>query len=97
MDALMTKESKIRADPAVSLVLSHYWPMTGFVHHNPIRSLETFRFHEAIEKAHRFTGGRGYLTNRQYRRLVESGRIEASHLDSALKAVSGDQRDRTGC
>ncbi|MEZ4490030.1 MAG: DUF2309 domain-containing protein [Cyanobacteriota/Melainabacteria group bacterium] len=97
MDALMTKESKIRElIQRSSLVLSHYWPMTGFVHHNPIRSLETFRFHEAIEKAHRFTGGRGYLTNEQYRRLVESGRIEASHLDSALKAVSGDQEIELG-
>lgn len=40
-----------------SMVLAHYWPMTTFVHHNPIRSLETLPFHDAVKFARRFTGG----------------------------------------
>lgn len=97
MDALMTKGSDIRElIQRSSLVLSHYWPMTGFVHHNPIRSLETLRFHEAVEKAHRFVGGRGYLQNEQYRQLVDTGRIASEHLESAVKAVSSDQEIELG-
>ncbi|MBX9949462.1 MAG: DUF2309 domain-containing protein [Candidatus Obscuribacterales bacterium] len=71
-----------------SLVLAHYWPMTTFVHHNPIRSLETLPFHEAIRFARRFNGGRGYLPNEQYRQLVRTGRISYEHLDAAIYSVA---------
>ena len=69
-----------------SVVTAHYWPMTSFVHHNPIRSLETLPFDEAIQVARRFIGGRGYLANKNYRDLVKSGRIEARHLDAAVES-----------
>lgn len=71
-----------------SLVLAHYWPMTTFVHHNPIRSLETLPFHDAIRFAGRFTGGRGYLPNEQYRQLVSTGRISYEQLDAAIRSVA---------
>lgn len=73
-----------------SLVIAHYWPMTGFVHHNPIRSLETYPFEEAVRRGKRFVGGEGYLTNETYRRFVEGGRIGAAHLDAALASRTGD-------
>jgi uncharacterized protein len=69
-----------------SQVIAHYWPMTTFVHHNPIRSLETLPFHEAIQVARRFIGGRGYLSNEMYRQLVKSGRITPQHLDVAIRS-----------
>lgn len=91
MDAVRTKESVIReVVQRSSMVLSHYWPMTGFVHHNPIRSLEIHRFHDAVKVAERFIGGRGYLTNEQYRSLVQSGRIRLEHLDAALRPLATD-------
>jgi len=71
-----------------SKVIAHYWPMTTFVHHNPIRSLETLPFHDAIQVARRFIGGRGYLPNEMYRRLVKRGRIAPQHLDAALGAFA---------
>lgn len=69
-----------------SMVIAHYWPMTTFVHHNPIRSLETLPFHQAIQVARRFIGGRGYLSNEMYRQLVKSGRITLRHLDAAVQS-----------
>ncbi len=73
-----------------SEVIAHYWPMTGFVHHNPLHDLVAFRFQEAIRISRRFTGGRGYLPNEQYRELVKSGRISSQHLDAAVRAFARD-------
>lgn len=83
-----TKELKELIHRA-SAVIAHYWPMTTFVHHNPIRSLEFLQFEEAVRVARRFIKGRGYLPNEQYRRLVEIGRIKYEHLDAAIRSVAG--------
>lgn len=74
-----------------SVVIAHYWPMTTFVHHNPIRSLETFPFNDAIRVARRFIGGRGYLSNQMYRQLVKSGRIASVQVDNAVQSITQDQ------
>ncbi len=73
------------------LILAHYWPMTTFVHHNPLRSLETLPFHEAISVAQRFIGGRGYFPNEQYRELVKTSRISYGQLDAAIRLVAIDE------
>jgi uncharacterized protein YbcC (UPF0753/DUF2309 family) len=75
-----------------SEVIAHYWPMTGFVHHNPLHDLVTFPFQEAVRISRRFTGGRGYLPNEQYRQFVKSGRISSKHLDAALRAFARDDK-----
>ncbi len=90
MDSVKVKELQELVHRA-SMVIAHYWPMTTFVHHNPIRSLETLPFHEAIRVARRFIGGRGYLTNEMYRQLVKSGRIGAQHLDAAVRSFAQDR------
>lgn len=74
-----------------SAVIAHYWPMTGFVHHNPLSALENLPFHEALKVSQRFTKGRAYLTNEQYRKLVNSGRIGTKHLDAAIRAVARNE------
>lgn len=73
------------------LVIAHYWPMTTFVHHNPIRSLESLKFHEAVKVAERLIKGRGYLSNEQYRQLVKTGRIGRKQLDAAVQALARDE------
>ena len=67
-----------------SRVVGHNWPMTYFVHHNPINSLEILPFHEAIRLANHFLGSRGYLANEIFRKQVELGRIKISHLETAI-------------
>lgn len=79
-----------------SLVLAHYWPMTTFVHHNPIRSLETLPFHDAVGVARRIIGGRGYLPNEQYRALVKTGRITYEQLDAAISAKARTEHVEIG-
>jgi uncharacterized protein YbcC (UPF0753/DUF2309 family) len=74
-----------------SLVIAHYWPMTGFVHHNPIRSLEAYPFDEAVRLGKRFVGGEGFLSNETYRRFVQSGRIAPGHIDGALEGLATEE------
>ena len=38
-----------------SEVIAHYWPMRGFVHHNPLHNLEHMHFQDAVSLAQRFT------------------------------------------
>ncbi|HMP53998.1 MAG TPA: Na-translocating system protein MpsB, partial [Candidatus Melainabacteria bacterium] len=97
MKTIGSRTSEIRelVDRA-SRVVAHYWPMSSFVHHNPIRSLETLRFQEAVRVANRFIGAQGYLANEKYRELVFSGRIESRHLDRAIEAVASKQEIELG-
>ncbi len=71
-----------------SEVIAHYWPMTGFVHHNPLHDLISHPFHEAVEISKRFTEGEGYLPNKYYREFVKSGRITSKQLDEALGKIA---------
>lgn len=73
-----------------SQVIAHYWPMTGFVHHNPLHDLISHPFQEAIRISKRFTGGEGYLPNHYYREFVKSGRITLQQVDAALNTIAGD-------
>ena len=70
-----------------SEVIAHYWPMRGFVHHNPLHNLEHLPFQKAVSLAQRFTGGKGYLSNETYRGFVETGRIRPEHIKNALRPL----------
>lgn len=70
-----------------SEVIAHYWPMRGFVHHNPLHNLEHLQFEEAVKLAQRFVGGKGYLPNETYRSYVKTGRILPRHIDDALEPL----------
>jgi uncharacterized protein YbcC (UPF0753/DUF2309 family) len=72
-------------------IISHYWPMRTFVHHNPLHGLEQFHFEEAVRIGRRLMGGRGYLSCETFREYFRSGRIRPDHLDAALKPLSLDK------
>jgi len=69
-----------------SHVIGYNWPMTYFVHHNPISRLETIPFHKAIDLANHFLKSRGYLSNEMYRKQVNTGRIKIEHLNAAIQS-----------
>ena len=72
-------------------VIAHYWPMPTFVHHNPLHSLESIHFEEAVRLGRRFVGGTGYLPNETFREYYQTGRIKPEHLEAALRTVVQDQ------
>ena len=67
--------------------VSQFWPMTSFVHHNPIHGLEHLPFDEAIREAKHLFGAEGYLPNEKYRGFYEAGRIQDRSVDRALALV----------
>ena len=68
-----------------SEVISYYWPMRVFVHHNPLHGLEDLPFEEAVRRGKRWLGGRGYLDGEAFRDYFRAGRIQPRHLDLALR------------
>ena len=73
-------------------VIAHYWPMPTFVHHNPLHSLESIHFEEAVRLGRRFVGGNGYLPNETFREYFRSGRIQPEHVEAAVQTKSQDQQ-----
>ena len=77
-------------------VIAHYWPMSMFVHHNPLHNIESMHFEEAVRVGRRFVGGTGYLPNEVYREYVQSGRIQPGHLEAAIRPIAKDQNVTIG-
>lgn len=67
-------------------LLHEQGPISTFVHTNPLHSLEHLPFEEAVATAERMLGGRGYLSNEEFRRLYHRGRITDHDLTEALGA-----------
>lgn len=72
-------------------ILARYWPIRTFVHHNPLHSLESSPFEDAVRIGREVLGGKGYLAGRIYRQYLRSGRIKDEHLDAALGPVARDE------
>ena len=70
--------------------ISHFWPMQTFIHHNPLHGLEHLPFGEAINQGTRFLGGKGYLSNQEYRNYCQQGRISQDVIDEVLKGHAQD-------
>ncbi len=64
-----------------SSFISPIWPLETFIAVNHISGLEKFDFHQALKKMTHLLGGRGYLSNDNYKRLLSTGRITDHDLD----------------
>jgi len=71
--------------------ISHFWPMQTFIHHNPLHGLEHLPFGNAIEQGRKFLGGKGYLSNQEYRNYYHQGRISLDAIHEALKDQAQNQ------
>jgi hypothetical protein len=71
-------------------MLPFFWPMRGFIHHNPLHGLEHLPFEEAVAKASKLFHANGYLKRAEYQQLLERGSIERDVIESlAAELVSG--------
>jgi len=75
-------------------VVSYYWPMRTFVHHNPLHGLEDLRFEDAVQLAEIALGGRllvmvAVLPQRLFVRvpacMCERGLLTKQQADDAEK------------
>jgi len=87
-----TKHPELNADvQEATLVVSQYWPMRTFVHHNPLDHLRIRPFGEAVAASMQFLKTRGYLPDHMYRRYLASGRITREHLAAAVRPRVRDE------
>jgi len=83
---MATSTLQQQIDEAVQPV-SQFWPMKGFVSHNPLQGLEHLPFDEAFRQARQLFGAEGYLPLEEYRALYRAGRIDAASIDRALARI----------
>lgn len=69
-------------------------PITVFVHHNTLRSLEDLPFDEAVLEGAAIYGCQPYLTEEVFREELARGRILPEDLSEALLDDLGDDADR---
>ena len=69
--------------------IAPFWPMRTMVAQNPIHGLEHIPFDQAVRKGKRLLGGNGYLSNEEYRRLYQEGRITPDSVSQAFQKVGG--------
>src|SRR4051812_13866264 len=72
-------------------VISPYWPMRTFIHHNSLHGLESLPFDQAVQRGAFLFGGRGHLDNETFRHYVKRGRIRTEDLRVALTPLAVDK------
>src|SRR5919107_826662 len=72
-------------------VISQYWPMRTFIHHNPLHGLESLPFDQAVKRGALLFGGRAYLDNDTFRSYVKQGRICKEDLQTVLEPLAVDK------
>jgi len=77
-----------------SAPIAPFWPMRTMVAQNPIHGLEYLPFDQAVRKGHHLLGGKGYLSNKEYRQFYRSGRITPDSLKRAFARVGPRQDSR---
>ena len=60
------------------------WPLRTFAYRNPLRGFEFLPFDDAVREASATIGGRGYLSNGEFREFWRQGRIREESLRIAL-------------
>ncbi len=80
-----------------SEIISYYWPMRTFVHHNPLHGLEDLPFEEGVRRGRRWLGGHGYFEWRSLSQLF-SRRANFATPSRPGAAIARTLRgDQTGC
>ena len=66
-------------------------PITAFVHHNTLHSLEDLHFEQAVVKGGEIFDCNSYLPESRYRAKLDKGRIEPHDLEDTLKKDLGPE------
>ena len=61
-----------------------FWPMRGFIHHNPLHGLEQMPFEEAVSEGHKLFHGDGFLPRTTYQQYFKEYKISHDALVSSV-------------
>jgi len=63
----------------------NFWPMTSFIHHNPLHGFENMHFEKAICKAQTYFHNRRFLPRIQYQKFYKQGKIDSDKIQIEIK------------
>ncbi|HEY6506787.1 MAG TPA: putative inorganic carbon transporter subunit DabA, partial [Vicinamibacterales bacterium] len=72
-------------------VLPDQGPIGVFIHHNTLHAFQHLPFHQAVQLGADQLGARPYLSLREFRALIHSGRIAEADLRHEIAAVLGER------
>ena len=76
--------------------IPYFWPMRGFIHHNPLHGFEHLPFTQGVAEGEALFHARGYLTRAQYQQARANGRIDDDALAHRISAFAADRPDVGG-
>ena len=62
----------------------NFWPMTSFIHHNPLHGFENMHFEEAVKKAQVYFHNRKFLSRKEYQVFFKSSKIKPEKLQKQI-------------
>ena len=68
-------------------IIPHYWPITTFIHHNPLKGFEKRKFKEALKIAKDIFDAKVYMDSEYYVSLYKDGKIKQHLLEENLLNV----------
>ncbi len=63
----------------------NFWPMTSFIHHNPLHGFENMHFEDAINKAQNYFHNRKFLSRQEYQEFFKKGKIKPEKLQDEIE------------
>jgi uncharacterized protein YbcC (UPF0753/DUF2309 family) len=68
-----------------------FWPMRGFIHHNPLHGFEHLEFEQAVGKGAQLFHARGFLARATYQRYLEEGKVDRGMLEAGVRRFAQAQ------
>ncbi len=63
----------------------NFWPMTSFIHHNPLHGFEDMHFEKAICKAQTYFHNQKFLSREEYQKFYKQGKIKPDKIQNELR------------
>ena len=70
----------------------NFWPMTSFIHHNPLHGFESMHFEEAVKKAQTYFHNKKFLSREEYQKFYKQGKIKKKKLEMEIEHYCNKNR-----
>lgn len=68
----------------------NFWPMTGFIHHNPLHGFEHLPFEQAVKEAEDIFHSRRFFSRQKYQNYLQEGKIYKEDLKDEIECFCKD-------
>ena len=97
MSVTLGQQLKIRSMIYVAAEpVPYFWPMRGFIHHNPLHGLEDLPFQRGVEKGANLFHGETYLPREVYQQYLHQGKVDRERLAQEVERFLADRINTSG-